>query len=264
MAARSRATGLAIGAAALVVLICSVLPVWRVLRLEHLSEEWSFGTLWQVGRHFLENYRDTDSTMELLTLHWWNALLLLLLVITAALAGRHVYRVCRRDPDEPVRLGWGLGHLAALRQQGTLLARGRVRPHRRAPCRARLACDPAASDKDRPLSEAERGLIRWLLEHGAAGAADFLGQLDRTSVAAQCPCGCPTVDLAVDGVRPPAGGDMEIQSDYQWQGPGGAAFGVFVFARAGNLAGLEVWSIDGQETPSRLPDPTELQPLVKR
>ena len=44
---------------------------------------------------------------------------------------------------------------------------------------------------------------------------------------------------------PPAESGMHILADYQWQAANGAHFGVFVFARAGLLAGLEVWSVDG-------------------
>ena len=127
MVTKLRASGYAFGAAALVGILWSVLPVWRVWDFEIFSEHWSFGTLWRAGRHFPDNYRDADSTTELLTLHWWNAVLALPLLATSALVGRHVFRVCRRRPDEPTRLGWGLNRLATLRRQGALLARGRMR-----------------------------------------------------------------------------------------------------------------------------------------
>jgi hypothetical protein len=250
----------AFSAAALVVLVLSFLPIWRVWDVDVFSDHWSFGMFWQAARHFPANYRDADSTIELLSLHWWNAVMALLLAATSAVVGRLVFRMCRRQPDDLMRLGWGLGRLATLKRQGTLLTRGRLRPHT-PPRSSAIARDPATTISDRPLSDVERGLIQWLLEHGGANAANYVSQLDQTRVAAQCPCGCPTVDLAVGEARP-AGGDKEILSDYQWQGPGDARFGVFVFARAGLLAGLEVWSIDGIETPSRLPDTTELQPLA--
>ena len=34
--------------------------------------------------------------------------------------------------------------------------------------------------------------------------------------------------------------------------------GVFVFAEQEQLAGLEVWSVDGEETPTSLPEPRQL------
>ena len=54
---------------------------------------------------------------------------------------------------------------------------------------------------------------------------------------------------------------MEALADHEWQGPAGELFGVFVFARQGILAGLELWSIDGLATNSRLPQLSELKPL---
>ena len=46
---------------------------------------------------------------------------------------------------------------------------------------------------------------------------------------------------------------MDVVSDFIYKTPGGALCGVFAFAVAGKLAGLEVWSIDGNDTPSGLP-----------
>lgn len=260
MRTRSQALKWACGAATLVILVASLLPIWRVWDFDIFSEHWTFGTLWQVVRHFPTNYRDAETTIELLNLHWWNAALAPLVILLALFFGRHVFHYCRRQSDEPMRLGWGLGRLATLKREGTLLSRGRLRPHGRPRRSSVIARDPGATTMERPLSETERSLIRWLLEHGTAGAANYLGQLDQTRVASQCPCGCPTVDLAV-GEAPPSVGDKEILSDYQWVDRGDARFGVFVYARAGLLAGLEVWSIDGREMPSHLPDTTELRPL---
>jgi len=115
----------------------------------------------------------------------------------------------------------------------------------------------------RPLSDAERSLVDWLLEHGASRSPDFLEQLGRVEVIARCGCGCASVDFAIDGNRAPGGAGMEVLSDYQWLGPHGELFGVFVFARQGILAGLELWSIDGAATPSRLPQVSELKPLCR-
>ncbi len=55
---------------------------------------------------------------------------------------------------------------------------------------------------------------------------------------------------------------MEVLSDYEWRGPGGELFGVFVFACDGVLAGLEVWSIDGLLTPKLLPNISDLKPIA--
>ena len=115
--------------------------------------------------------------------------------------------------------------------------------------------------EDRPLTTQEAVLTSWLLEHGQAAATQFLPQVGRARVVARCRCGCASVDFAVDGQRAPPEESMQILSDYQWRGPSGELFGVFVFARRDLLCGLEVWSIDGEATPTVLPDPSNLTPL---
>jgi hypothetical protein len=68
------------------------------------------------------------------------------------------------------------------------------------------------------------------------------------------------VDFAVEGVVPPPG-PFGILADFEYRTADGHVCGAFVFERAGVLAGLEVWSQDGQSTPSVLPSPTQLRPI---
>jgi hypothetical protein len=120
----------------------------------------------------------------------------------------------------------------------------------------------APMPENRPLTADEAALVRWLLGHGNPDAAGFLPQLADAWVVSHCPCGCATIDFSVGGAVPPAGAGMHILADYQWQAADGAQFGVFVFARGGLLAGLEVWSVDGLAAASVLPAIEQLQPLV--
>jgi hypothetical protein len=114
----------------------------------------------------------------------------------------------------------------------------------------------------RELTPHERELIRWMLNHGrSTRAADYLSQLDRALVVSRCPCGCASIDLAVDGVAPAPGAGLEILADFAWSGPAGEVMGAFVFAKNDRLAGLEVYSADGRRTPDWLPRPSELQPV---
>ena len=69
------------------------------------------------------------------------------------------------------------------------------------------------------------------------------------------------MDLAVGGVTPPPGGGMGILADFEYRTADGHLCGAFVFERAGLLAGLEVWSMDGLATPSTLPAAEQLRPL---
>jgi len=114
--------------------------------------------------------------------------------------------------------------------------------------------DTWAIPEDRPLTPAEQKLIQWLLEHGSAEAMVYLPQLGKARVVSRCSCGCASIDFAIDGVVPLLTAPMGILADFQWKVGNGPLFGVFVFARSGLLAGLEIWSVDGLATANALPD----------
>jgi hypothetical protein len=116
--------------------------------------------------------------------------------------------------------------------------------------------------EDRPLTAEEATLVRWLLEHGNSDACGFLPQLTDARVVSHCPCGCASIDFAIGGAVPPAGSGLHVLSDYRWQAADESLFGVFVFAKGGKLAGLEVWSIDGRSAAASLPEVEQLRPLV--
>jgi hypothetical protein len=109
--------------------------------------------------------------------------------------------------------------------------------------------------EDRDLTVEEKRLLRWLLEHGKPEARGFISQIDELRVVSRCPCGCPSVNFVPDD------SGMEILSDYVYEDADGHTIGVFAFARAGALAGIEVWSIAGDPIPARVPDPSVLRPL---
>jgi hypothetical protein len=112
---------------------------------------------------------------------------------------------------------------------------------------------------ERPLTEDETSLVRWLLEHGTAEAAAFLPQLGRTCVATRCACGCRSIDFAIDGRRSPVETGQQVLSEYFWKDSAGHAFGVFVFASGGMLGGLDIYSADGLGENCKLPSIEQLQ-----
>jgi hypothetical protein len=112
-------------------------------------------------------------------------------------------------------------------------------------------------NEERPVTQREAALIRWLLHHGKPSAAEHVAEVDGLRVVSRCSCGCASVDF----VRDPGAG-LEVPMDYQWENGHGNLFGVFVFAKRGRLAGLEVWSIDGRATPDSLPDIAVLRPIA--
>ena len=108
--------------------------------------------------------------------------------------------------------------------------------------------------EDRELTAEETALIEWMLSHGTSEAAHFAPQLSRARVYSRCPCGCASIDLSIDGKRP-TDFRMRVLGDFQWQNAEGSLFGAFVFEQDGLLAGLDLWSVDGNETPRQLPSP---------
>lgn len=110
----------------------------------------------------------------------------------------------------------------------------------------------------RPLSDAELELIEALL--GAAGSVGgrYLGQLVRVQVVGGCNCGCPSIDLMVDG-SPREGTPIAlIVADAE--SPEGVPVGVILWARGGALSGLEVHPWNGTDS-VRLPRPEALTNL---
>lgn len=53
---------------------------------------------------------------------------------------------------------------------------------------------------NRPLTDSELTLIRWLIEHGEPEAREFAAQLQNIRVVGGCGCGCPSIDLECEGL----------------------------------------------------------------
>lgn len=113
---------------------------------------------------------------------------------------------------------------------------------------------------DRTLTDEERLLIEWLLKNGNEEASSLLSQLPEARVVGLCACGCASIDLAVGGRRGSIKNGMHVVSDFCWRSSEGFLFGAFVFTSEGLLGGLDLWSIDGQATPTVLPRPEQLRP----
>ena len=106
--------------------------------------------------------------------------------------------------------------------------------------------------ESRALTAQESHLLTWLLNHGTPSAQVYLGEIQALRVVSRCGCGCASIDFVA------APSALENLSDYKWQDAEGHLFGASAFAKEGKLAGLEVWSIDGEATPRELPDPSVL------
>jgi hypothetical protein len=117
---------------------------------------------------------------------------------------------------------------------------------------------PSQVAEPRALTAHERELIRWMLEHGPAGAEVFLSQLARARVASGCNCGCASINLEVDGFPSPTGG-LRVLAGFVY-GNEDSLCGAFVFEQNGVLAGVEVYGL-GTENPVVLPSTTDLRPF---
>jgi hypothetical protein len=116
-----------------------------------------------------------------------------------------------------------------------------------------IMADLSPIPEDRPLTSQEASLVRWLLEHAFRPADAYLAQLNDARVSSRCACGCASVDFAIGGVVPTVGGGIGLIADFDYPTDQGHCCGVFVFERAGLLAGLEVYSADGLSNPPTLP-----------
>jgi len=118
--------------------------------------------------------------------------------------------------------------------------------------------------ESRGLSVDERRVLQWLLTFGAqitgtdtAHAAAFLPQLDRLRVIGRCPCGCPTIDLALESPHLADGDVSDTLADVEGRSPEGTEIGLILRAKAGSLSRLEAYARDGL-VPFSLPTDEEL------
>lgn len=113
---------------------------------------------------------------------------------------------------------------------------------------------------DRPLTQEEYELVRWILENGAAEGRNFLNQLEKARVIALCGCGCASIDFSIDGTPRPYG-PLQILGEFSFGSEKDQNCSeVFVFAVDGVLAGLEVVEYHDPNL-GVLPRPNELTPL---
>jgi len=110
----------------------------------------------------------------------------------------------------------------------------------------------------RPLTERELELVEALLGGAGAAGGRYLGQLSRLQVVGGCGCGCPSIDLGVDGAGD--GGPARPLVVADAVSPEGEPVGVILWVRGAVLSGLEVHAWNGSVS-VRLPDPATLSAI---
>ena len=109
----------------------------------------------------------------------------------------------------------------------------------------------------RTLTEDERELSRWMLEHGGAEARDYLSQLELATASTwRCQCGCASFNFQIPGKPDPAPG-VHVLGDYVF-GDKNDMSGVFIYSSEGTLSGVEVYGLSGA-APTVLPHPSDLR-----
>jgi hypothetical protein len=112
---------------------------------------------------------------------------------------------------------------------------------------------------NRPLTEHERELVRWLLEHATISSNHLLEEIPRLGVVGTCSWGYPTTIFARYGEeksdKRPDGlsGDYLAYSENQ-------LVGVMLFASDSEIIMLEAYSMSGSDKPFGLPAAESLFP----
>jgi len=105
---------------------------------------------------------------------------------------------------------------------------------------------------NRALTQKERDLVRWLVDHSFVDSAtQLLPQIERLSVISKCTCGCPTVDFALDGEPVSPRGERLI-SDWLADVNGMPVY-VQLWVSNDRISSLEIGSLPGSDQPFGLP-----------
>jgi hypothetical protein len=116
-----------------------------------------------------------------------------------------------------------------------------------------------STEHNRPLTDAERDLARWMLEHGTEEARQYLDQLKLAEVTPwRCRCGCASINFQIKGhAEAPPG--AEILGEFLLN-DGDHQSGIFIYSSGGLLKGIDVYGLAG-DAPSVLPRPENLSPF---
>jgi len=107
---------------------------------------------------------------------------------------------------------------------------------------------------NRALTQHERSLVLWLIEHSfTQDAPRLLPQVDRLSVVSKCTCGCPTIDFTLDGQPAPSTRRGELFISDWLADVNGMPVYVQLWVSNGQISSLEVGSLPGTDQPFGLP-----------
>jgi hypothetical protein len=111
---------------------------------------------------------------------------------------------------------------------------------------------------DRPITQQESEIVRWLLDHGDPRYFHLASQIDSLRVISKCTCGCPTVDFALKSGETSRKGGGPVSDNLATVDD--QLVGVMLFACNDSLSSLEVYSMAGNDKPFDLPNIEDLFP----
>jgi hypothetical protein len=94
--------------------------------------------------------------------------------------------------------------------------------------------------------------LTWLLDHCAGDTEKFVAQLESIEARPSYSCGCPSIQFRLLLEMPEVLALREILADFIGTS-GQYAVGLILFARAGVLSELEVYTFAGNDGPFGLP-----------
>jgi hypothetical protein len=109
----------------------------------------------------------------------------------------------------------------------------------------------------RPLSPREQEVAEWLIANGGSSEEEkktYLSQLARATVVRRCPCGCASIDLAIDGRESSESGIVPFGDFVTPE----SQHGIFIFSRGDLLAGVEIYQLAAESLPAEFPPPIGL------
>tara|TARA_R110000868_G_scaffold304437_9_gene565105 strand:+ start:16696 stop:17064 length:369 start_codon:yes stop_codon:yes gene_type:complete len=109
---------------------------------------------------------------------------------------------------------------------------------------------------NRKLTHQEEELVNWLIKNGQNSNESYLDQVNKLRVAGYCNCGCASIDFLKEC------SSMNIISDYLFKDENNKETGIFLFAEDDKLAGLELYSLEAEYVPQKLPKTDWLYPVV--
>lgn len=113
------------------------------------------------------------------------------------------------------------------------------------------------SDKilNRELTKNEKELIIWMIYNGSVGSRIYINQVEKLRVISYCKCGCASINFL------DSSNGFNIISDYLYKDENDKESGIFLFETNKKLAGLEVYSLEADYVPSKLPKSGQLYPF---